>query len=90
MTVLHLQPLERPVLPVDEDLTEGLRELLCLAEEGKIQGIAYVTIASPGAGSYTSVGTGWRGAGVDTNVHTVLGAVAILSARLVAEKGRLS
>lgn len=86
-TVVPLVTLTRPATPVDEDLIEGLEALLALAREGDIQGIAYVTIASHGIGQYEKMGTGWRGLGVDNNCHIMLGGVAVLQARLIAEKG---
>lgn len=81
-----LRAVGRPVAPIDQDLINGLKALLQLAEDGGIQGIAYATIKTNGSGQYELCGTGWRGSGVDQNVHTVIGAVSILQARLLREK----
>lgn len=84
--VVQLETVTKPSSPIDLDLIQGLEALLDLARAGTIQGIAYTTIQSFGAGSYEQMGTGWRGSGVDCNFHTVLGGLAIVSARLIAEK----
>lgn len=82
---MKLVPATTPVVPIDQDLIEGLEALLDLARNGEIQGIAYATIRSDGVGSYQSMGTGWRGAGVDNNCHIIVGGVALLSARIIQE-----
>ena len=85
-TVVTLQTVSSPVLPIDQDLIDGLEALLDMARNGNIQGLVYATIKSRGLGQYDHCGTGWRGAGVDNNVHTVIGGLSILQARLIHEK----
>ena len=68
---------------IDDDLIAGLEALLSFAKEGRIQGIAYVTVETHGIGQYSGVGTGWRGH--LGGVHIPLGGLAILSNRLITE-----
>jgi hypothetical protein len=80
--VRHLTTATKPTLPVDDDLIVGIEALLALARKGDIQGIAYVTIRTNGAGHYETVGTGWRGH--QGGAHIVLGGLQVLNQRLLA------
>jgi hypothetical protein len=81
--VVALVALTKPTLPISDDLIDGLEALLKLARDGKIQGIAYATIQTAGVGSYTTVGTGWRGH--LGGAHIALGGLATLQYRLLHE-----
>jgi hypothetical protein len=81
--VIPISALTKPTMPVCEDLVSGLEALLALAKDGSIQGIAYTTVQTPGAGTYTLCGTGWRGH--LGGVHIALGGLALLQSRLIAQ-----
>lgn len=81
-----LTPATEPVLPVDPDLVARLETLVEMAKAGEIQGIAYATVQSVGAGSYNHVGSGWVGRGASQNVHPMLGAIVVLQSRLLASE----
>lgn len=80
--VRKLETVTKPTLPVEADLIEGLEALLKLARDGDIQGIAYATVRTNGAGHYETVGTGWRGH--LGGGHVVLGGLQMLNQRLLA------
>jgi hypothetical protein len=86
--IYKLTAVTAPTTPVDDDLIGGLKALLEMAKTGQIQGIAYTTIQTPGAGSYTGSGTGWRGH--LGGLHIVLGGIEILKARLLNEERDIS
>jgi hypothetical protein len=81
--VRRLETVTKPTLPVDEDLIIGLEALLEQARKGNIQGIAYITVRTNGAGQYETVGTGWRGH--LGGRHVVLGGLQVLNQRLLDE-----
>jgi len=82
--IVKLSTVTAPTLEVDDDLVQGLKALLEMAEAGKIQGLAYVSVATSGVGQYTGCGTGWHGH--LGGVHIVLGALTILQNRLIFEE----
>lgn len=79
--VRRLETATKPTRPVDEDLIEGLEALLALARNGDIQGIAYISVRTRGAGQYETVGTGWRGH--LGGAHIMLGGLQVLNQRLL-------
>lgn len=86
MSVVRLETSTRPTLPIDVDLIADLELLLEKAKQGEIQGYAFITIKSSGAGNYIDITNGFCGAAINNNVHTAIGALAILQARLISEK----
>jgi hypothetical protein len=80
--VRRLSVATKPTLPVDDDLIAGLEALLSLARKGDIQGIAYITVRTNGAGHYETVGTGWRGH--QGGSHIILGGLQVLNQRILA------
>lgn len=83
-----LETVQKPVLSVDEALINCLEILLAKAKEGEIQGIAYCTVKSNGAGSIICTGFGYNGAGVCDNVQVTLGAIEILRHKFLTNEIR--
>lgn len=75
-----------PMRAADPATIAYIEEMLDRAKDGQFNGIAVVTITSPRSGSYDLCGTGFAGAGLEANVHTVLGGIDVLHARLMAAK----
>jgi hypothetical protein len=84
--VVKLTTVGNPVSAIDAGTIEIAEELLDMARRGEIQGLAFVTIKTVGAGTVDSVGSGWAGNGVDQNVHAVLGGLVGLQARFIKSK----
>lgn len=83
MSVVKLEAITKPQAAVDGKCVELCEHILEMAKAGEIHGIAYATVQSAGAGSYISIGSGFGGGGVETNIHVALGALAVLTKRLV-------
>jgi len=75
-----------PIRAADPATIAYIEQLLDRAKGGQFNGIAIVTITSPHPGAYDLCGTGYAGAGLVANVHTVLGGISVLHARLMADK----
>lgn len=81
--IVALQTATKPIQPVDQSVIDMLSTLLKRAEEGEIQGLAFVTVSAEASGALACCGSGYAGQALHQNVHASLGAVDVLHERML-------